>query len=504
MISAGTITFPETRSQLRPAPPARPTVWGLRPAQIHDRFWAARGVQVVRQGEPSEIVEGAELFLLIDRRSLLIFKLRDLVETLSWVKPQALFLRLRDGREKGYREIALTDGEGQFRGFRRLYGGGDPRLARAALTPNRGIAQRWQAAGNSRGAWRELRRTIRRNDRRTASITGMVFDSAADGEVMDFLRELVQCWRHPKATVGRIRRVGANVWSDPDAEVDPAARFVGPVWVGAKRRVTGATSVVGPAVLWDDPTAELAPEEVRWGELEPTEAVAPVESFAPFEAFARPVLPKRRSWAGHASKRAFDIACALLALAVTIPLVYPWVMLAIWLEDRGPFFFAHRRETLGGRQFPCIKFRSMRLDADWIKAQLARQNQADGPQFFMKEDPRISRVGRLIRKTNIDELPQFINVLLGHMSVVGPRPSPRAENQLCPPWREARLSVRPGITGLWQVCRTREAGKDFQEWIRYDIEYVESQSWKLDLWILWKTALLFVPWAKRGQTPPAG
>jgi lipopolysaccharide/colanic/teichoic acid biosynthesis glycosyltransferase len=95
-----------------------------------------------------------------------------------------------------------------------------------------------------------------------------------------------------------------------------------------------------------------------------------------------------------------------------------------------------------------------------------------------------------MRKTNLDEIPQFINVLLGDMSVVGPRPSPRKENQYSPAWREARLSVRPGITGWWQVCRTRRAGLDFQEWIKFDLEYVERASWKLDLLIIWRTLKL--------------
>ena len=127
-----------------------------------------------------------------------------------------------------------------------------------------------------------------------------------------------------------------------------------------------------------------------------------------------------------------------------------------------------------------------------MKAELAKQNQADGPQFFIKSDPRLTRVGKIIRKLNIDELPQFFNVLLGQMSVVGPRPSPRKENQYCPPWREARLSVRPGITGLWQVKRTRKQGEDFQEWIRYDIEYVERANWGLDLYVIAKTIWLIV------------
>ncbi len=186
----------------------------------------------------------------------------------------------------------------------------------------------------------------------------------------------------------------------------------------------------------------------------------------------------------------------MVVLILTLPL-YPLVMLAIWLEDGRPFFFGHKRETIGGKEFPCLKFRSMRKDADRIKAQIAAENQADGPQFYIDNDPRITFVGNIIRKLNIDELPQFINVLLGHMSVVGPRPSPYRENQFCPGWREARLSVRPGITGLWQVQRTRKHGLDFQEWIKYDIEYVERASFWLDVQIIWKTVAIIVRGALR-------
>jgi lipopolysaccharide/colanic/teichoic acid biosynthesis glycosyltransferase len=129
----------------------------------------------------------------------------------------------------------------------------------------------------------------------------------------------------------------------------------------------------------------------------------------------------------------------------------------------------------------------MRRDAEQLKAQLVAANQADGPQFFIERDPRLLRVGTVLRKFQIDELPQFWNVLLGHMSVVGPRPSPDKENQFCPSWREARLSVRPGVTGLWQIRRTRQPQTDFQEWIRYDLEYVQHQSLRLDIWIIMNT-----------------
>ena len=119
-------------------------------------------------------------------------------------------------------------------------------------------------------------------------------------------------------------------------------------------------------------------------------------------------------------------------MLLTLPL-YPLIMLAIWIEDGRPFFFAHRRETLGGREFPCFKFRSMRKDAEKMKAELQRTNQADGPQFYIENDPRLTRVGRFLRKYNLDELPQFFNVLVGDMSVVGPRPSPLQRKPVLPP-----------------------------------------------------------------------
>ena len=123
-----------------------------------------------------------------------------------------------------------------------------------------------------------------------------------------------------------------------------------------------------------------------------------------------------------------------------------------------------------------------------MQDKIRRLNQVDGPQFRIEDDPRINSVGKFLRDTYLDEIPQFLNVLLGQMSVVGPRPSPETENTLCPSWHDARLSVRPGVTGLWQICRTRLPMQDFQEWIYYDIQYVKDLSLKMDLWICWLTA----------------
>ncbi len=452
------------------------TVWGLDALQLHDRFWAARGVQVVRQGQPIDLVHDAELYLLADRHCLSIFRMQQIVDTISWLKPKLLFVRLHNTRDQGYRERVLTDRDNKFVKFERVYGASDWRLGRVALTSHRHLAIAWQQATDPRAGWQALRRGIDANDRTTLSVKGHVFDAGDNHEVMEFVRELVSMWKRPDATIPRASRINHEAWADASVEPTNGTRFVGPVWVGSGRRLDGVSSVVGPAVLWDAPEARPRVERLEWNRIEPTDVLV------------RPVKTRAMSTLQRGSKRAFDVVLALLLGLLSLPL-YPFIMLAIYLEDGRPFFFGHVRESIGGKEFRCWKFRTMYNNSEEIKATIAHQNQADGPQFFIENDPRITRVGRFLRKTNLDELPQFWNVLAGHMSVVGPRPSPYKENQFCPSWREARLSVRPGITGLWQVKRSRVAGKDFQEWIQYDIQYVETVSWKLDLWILWKTGM---------------
>jgi lipopolysaccharide/colanic/teichoic acid biosynthesis glycosyltransferase len=198
-----------------------------------------------------------------------------------------------------------------------------------------------------------------------------------------------------------------------------------------------------------------------------------------------------RTWPRYSyarcAKRIVDIVTAAVVLILFAP-VFPIIAIVIKLTSRGPVFFKDARQGLYGKAVNCLKFRTMLVGADNLQDKLRILNQADGPQFKMADDPRLNTVGRFLRDTYIDEIPQFFNVLLGQMSVVGPRPSPESENTLCPSWRDARLSVRPGITGLWQVCRTRQPMKDFQEWIHYDTEYVRDLSLRMDLWICWQTA----------------
>ena len=463
----------QSAQELPSAPvPSTRSIWGLDPQQLHTRFWAAHGVQVVRQGEPSEIVKHAELFLLTDSGSLTLFVLSPLMDALNWIKPQVLFVRLHDPHERGYRENVLTDESERFVRFQRVYDASH-HLARVALTPDREIAQLWQSAPDPLTGWRRLRRFISRHDRVTRSVDGAVYGANAPREVADFLHDLLQIWKRPDSTVLRAKKVGPDVWKDAQAKIDPSAKFIGPVWIGAGRSVAAGATVIGPAVIWDDPAHRPPLDSIQWLDIQPTDP-------------PRDPTPRAASAIDRYLKIAFDVVFALIAVVLTLPF-YPLIMLAIWVEDGRPFFFVHRRQTLGGREFPCIKFRSMRKDAEHLKAHLRARNQADGPQFYIENDPRLTRVGRFLRRYNIDEIPQFINVLLGQMSVVGPRPSPPSENQYCPPWREARLSVRPGVTGLWQIKRTRRAGTDFQEWIKFDIEYVEKRSFWLDLVIIAKT-----------------
>lgn len=458
-----------------PVRPATRRLWGLTLPELHDRFWAARGVQVVRQGDAAPLDPNAELYLLIEPQVLVVFKLRHVVERLSWLKPDLMYVRLNDDRDPGYRENLITDENDVFVRYERVYRKDRAHQTRVALTPNRDVASLWLKAETPTLARRALRRRVERRRSSASVLTGSVFHGEDAEEQADFFRELIQIWTDPSATIEGLRRIRPGVWADRDCRVDRNCRFVGHVWIGADRTVDDGSVIVGPAWLWDEPEAFSPARAVPFDEVEPHRVFADV----------RP--PRRQpSSLNRVIKRTFDIALASAALLLTLPL-WPWIMLAIYREDGRPFFFAHQRETMGGRSFPCLKFRSMRKDAEQIKLQLMEQNESDGPQFFLKHDPRLTRIGRFIRKTNLDELPQLLNVLVGQMSMVGPRPSPYKENQCCPAWRDARLSVRPGITGLWQVMRSRDPGLDFQEWIRYDVEYVERGNLGLDLWIIWKT-----------------
>lgn len=181
-------------------------------------------------------------------------------------------------------------------------------------------------------------------------------------------------------------------------------------------------------------------------------------------------------------KRVFDILVAGSLLVLTLPL---WILIAIAirLESRGPVFYAQKRCGIHGREFPMLKFRTMLPNAHQMQDALRQKlNEVDGPVFKMSNDPRLTKVGQFLRKTSLDELPQLINVLMGDMSCVGPRPLAIKEMTFNPHWRDLRLMVKPGLTGLWQV-RSRDDPR-FHAWIENDIEYVRNQSIWRDIRIL--------------------
>jgi lipopolysaccharide/colanic/teichoic acid biosynthesis glycosyltransferase len=163
------------------------------------------------------------------------------------------------------------------------------------------------------------------------------------------------------------------------------------------------------------------------------------------------------------------------------------VALAIKLTSRGPILFKQERSGRGGKPFIMYKFRSMQADAEDHKPELRAANEQNGPVFKIKYDPRVTRLGRWLRRTSLDELPQLWNVLLGDMSLVGPRPLPCAESAACASWQRRRLDVTPGLTGLWQV--SGRSTISFRDWVRLDMRYIRTLSPQNDL----KLILLTVP-----------
>jgi len=188
-------------------------------------------------------------------------------------------------------------------------------------------------------------------------------------------------------------------------------------------------------------------------------------------------------------KRAIDVAGAGVGLMLLSP-VFAIAAVAIKASSRGPVFFLQEREGKDGEVFRILKFRTMCADAEAKKADLRKLSEQDGPAFKLKNDPRITKVGKYLRKSCIDELPQLYNVLTGSMSLVGPRPLPVDESMSCLPWQRQRLTVLPGLTCTWQA----RGGRDikFAEWMRMDIEYINQRGLWFDLKLIGETAVVAV------------
>jgi len=183
-------------------------------------------------------------------------------------------------------------------------------------------------------------------------------------------------------------------------------------------------------------------------------------------------------------KQVLDFLFALIIIILASP-VFVIISVLIKFTSTGPVFFKQKRVGLRGRRFYAYKFRTMVTNAEELKAQLMEDNEMDGPVFKMKDDPRITKVGKFLRKTSLDELPQFFNVLLGDMSIVGPRPPVPQEVKEYERWQLRRLSMKPGITCTWQVSGRNNI--PFEQWMRMDLEYIDNWSLKLDFVIFLKT-----------------
>ena len=187
-------------------------------------------------------------------------------------------------------------------------------------------------------------------------------------------------------------------------------------------------------------------------------------------------------------KRAMDIIGSLCGIILLSPLLII-VALAIKIEDpKGSIFFSQQRCGKDNKLFPMYKFRSMVSNAEELLEELMEHNEMDGPVFKIKDDPRITRVGKFIRKTSIDELPQLFNILIGHMSIVGPRPAIPHEVAEYSHYHKQRLLVKPGLTCIWQVSGRNSIG--FDEWMEMDLEYIEKRDLWMDIKLIFKTVFV--------------
>jgi lipopolysaccharide/colanic/teichoic acid biosynthesis glycosyltransferase len=483
---------------------------------------SARSLDVCTPEGFADTMAGHELsdaLLILDTRSVPVrdLELSRLVEHYG-AEPRAVHhLVVFDTGSVGTKERVSFDPSGQVRAIRRHY---DPMTwpfisgVSATILP---VACGVMAERLVPHTLAGLRRTLatRGTPTRDVPIEAGAFDFTTESGLLAANEHytLAASSTHPHGSRDGQIYVGGG------QSVDPTARVIGPVVIHAGARVEEYATVVGPAVVGAGARvasgafvaqavvgpgcvvpARAVVHDRAWFEVAEREASQPLDWEPPI-AQTDPIERARISrdaehlaWGGSASrrylqvKRLLDAAVAGLALVLLFPLLLA-IGLLIAVNADGPVFYGDEREGLNGRDFKCWKFRTMSDRAHGAQKALNSLDQVDGPHFKVARDPRVTRLGRILRATNLDELPQLWNVARGEMSLVGPRPSPFRENQVCVPWREARISVRPGITGLWQLCRhDREAG-DFHQWIEYDVLYVQHMSFLLDAKIIAGTLL---------------
>jgi lipopolysaccharide/colanic/teichoic acid biosynthesis glycosyltransferase/NDP-sugar pyrophosphorylase family protein len=323
-------------------------------------------------------------------------------------------------------------------------------------------------------------------------------------------------------------RIADGIWVGRGSQVSTMAHLFGPVMIGRDCVIGPQAQLIGPLVLGDgciveegallreslvlpgahvernarvdgcvlaadtviSPGQSLSavvaiPESLDVGEVDLADTDLVIRGLA--------TSPGRyaRSRFGYAFSRLFkrgmDFTVALLGLILLMPVLVALGIL-VKVTSPGPVFFRQKRCGRDGKEFTMVKFRTMVRNADEMQSQLRALSEVDGPMFKIENDPRSTRLGKLFRRYSLDEIPQLWNVLKGEMSLVGPRPLAEREMQFCTAWRDARLKVRPGVTGLWQVSGRSKTS--FHDWIRLDIEYVRERSTLLDLKILARTMLV--------------
>lgn len=322
-------------------------------------------------------------------------------------------------------------------------------------------------------------------------------------------------------------QIADGVWVGDGVKIAKSARLVGPVLIGSRSHISEDTMILGPVAIGAGSHIEAGARVensflgiasrvgkgaslrkslvanrgvVRRGEnlrrsvivnakdLEGGLSLVPIKQDDGFRVVLRhgrfvPTVQARRRWF-KGMKRAVDVTAAASMLVVLSP-VFAVIAAAIKWGGDGPVFYSQRRCGRDGHEFRMHKFRTMVVDAHEMQQKLAENKDVDGPMFKLENDPRVTRIGRFLRDTSLDELPQLINVLKAEMSLVGPRPLIMEEMNFAPNWRDIRLQVTPGITGLWQVNGRHKVS--FHDWIKNDIRYVKEQSLGLDAKILLST-----------------
>jgi lipopolysaccharide/colanic/teichoic acid biosynthesis glycosyltransferase/dTDP-glucose pyrophosphorylase len=320
------------------------------------------------------------------------------------------------------------------------------------------------------------------------------------------------------------QEIANGVWVGKDVMISPNAYLLGPLVIGDGCQIKDRAQIIGPAVIGNRcqiSEGSLIRESILWdgasianssrveysviGNCSQIPAHLGIKNMIVLNGFKignANLIPSGYSIKSIATlsdsisitanpqkiyrvtKRIMDIVLSAAGIILSLPLLLLFGI-AIKIGSPGPVFYIQKRCGKGGKLFNMIKFRTMVADAEKLKRELIHKKENDGPMFKISNDPRITRLGRILRKTSLDEIPQLINVLKGEMSLVGPRPLIMNEMKLNPSWRDTRLKVKPGITGLWQTNGRSMTG--FHDWIRHDIYYVKNQSFWLDIKILLKT-----------------